>query len=114
MHHRHYFADGVLVSDYYALVPPRVFDVARGYARARYAVGLPFVPIGRGLVRLDWIFEVLSWAGVSEAVQKELFPLTLPIMFATGVVNTAYEHLGGVVAFGVVVATVAVGRRGSA
>jgi len=87
-----YFADGVLASDRLGLVPRAAWAAGRAYARARFAAGVPVVPVGAGVLRHAWLSELLAGAGVPLAVQRDvLFPLTVASSVLTELVNVAAD-----------------------
>jgi len=44
-----YYVDSILASDYFGLVPHMAWPLVRAYVEARYRIGVPVIPIGRGL-----------------------------------------------------------------
>ena len=88
-----YYVDGVLASDYYALTPAAVWPLVRAYVAARSAIGVPIIPVGRGLFPDHaWAVDLLGLLGVPTVVQRTaLFPLTIACGIGTELINAAAE-----------------------
>ena len=88
-----YYVDGVLASDYYALTPAAVWPLVRAYVAARSAIGVPIIPVGRGLFpNHAWAVDLLGLLGVPTVVQRTaLFPLTIACGIGTELINAAAE-----------------------
>ena len=82
----------------------------RAYVAARFAIGVPIIPVGRGLFpNHAWAVDLLGLLGVPTVVQRTaLFPLTIACGIGTELINAAAEHATGAMAT-VVAAAAAVG-----
>ena len=66
-----YFVDGILASDYYGLVPKAVWSLGRAYVEARFWLGIPVIPVGKGdFPDHAWAAGSLGRAGVPLWAQK--------------------------------------------
>ena len=89
-----YYVDGILASDYYGLVPKAVWSLGRAYVEARYWLGIPVIPVGKGFFPDHaWAAGSLGRAGVPLWAQKTvLFPLTVASGIFTELANVAIER----------------------
>ena len=89
-----YFVDGILASDYYSLVPKAVWSLGRAYVEARWWLGIPVIPVGKGFFPDHaWAAGSLGRAGVPLWAQKTvLFPLTVASSILTEFTNVAIER----------------------
>ena len=88
-----YFVDGILASDYHGDVSEATWPYVRWYVEARYRMGVPVIPIGRGLLRLSWPIRLLDDAGAPLHVKHALAPISIAFCILTELVNVASEHL---------------------
>ena len=90
-----YFVDGILASDYDAAVSRAVWPLVHAYVGARYWLGIPVIPSGKGLFpRHDWMSIMFVRAGVPLwAQQNVLTPLIVASSILTELINVAVEHL---------------------
>ena len=95
--------DGILASDYHGDISMAAWPFVRLYVEARYRVGLPVIPIGRGHLRLSWPINLLDRAGAPLLVKHAFAPLIVASCILTELVNVAVEHLPALI--GVVAAT---------
>ena len=86
--------DGILASDYYGLVSEAIWPLVRAYAEARYWLGIPIIPVGKGFFPDHaWAAGSLGRAGVPLWAQKTvLFPLTVASGIFTELANVAIER----------------------
>ena len=98
-----YYVDGILASDYHGDISMAAWPFVRLYVEARYRVGLPVIPIGRGHLRLSWPINLLDRAGAPLLVKHAFAPLIVASCILTELVNVAVEHLPALI--GVVAAT---------
>ena len=83
-----YYVDGIAATDYVALVPAAAWPAVRAYVGARFRLGAPIVPVGRGLFpNHAWAVSLLSWLGVPLALSRGLFPVTMACGIGTELVN---------------------------
>jgi hypothetical protein len=89
-----YFVDGILASDYDAAVSRAVWPLVHAYVGARYWLGIPVIPSGKGLFpRHDWMSIMFVRAGVPLwAQQNVLTPLIVASSILTELTNVAVEH----------------------
>jgi len=89
-----YYVDGILASDYYGLVPKAVWSLGRAYVEARYWLGIPVIPVGKGFFPDHaWAAGSLGRAGVPVWAQKTvLSPLTVASSILTELANIAVER----------------------
>ena len=89
-----YYVDGILASDYYGLVPKAVWSLGRAYVEARYGLGIPVIPVGKGFFPDHaWAAGSLGRAGVPLWAQKTvLSPLIVASSILTEFTNVAIER----------------------
>ena len=107
-----YYVDGILASDYYALVPKAVWLLGRAYVEARYWLGIPVIPVGKGFFpNHAWVADLIGRAGVPLWAQKTvLSPLTVASSILTELANVAAEHFPAWL--GTAAAAIAVAKAG--
>ena len=89
-----YFVDGILASDYSGLVPHMAWPLVRAYVEARYRIGVPVIPDGRGFFpNKIWASDLLARLGAPLSVHHALSPVTIASSIATELANVAIEHL---------------------
>ena len=83
-----YYVDGIAATDYVALVPAAAWPAVRAYVGARFRLGAPIVPVGRGLFpNHAWAVSLLSWLGVPLELSRGLFLVTMACGIGTELVN---------------------------
>eukprot|EP00967_Tisochrysis_lutea_P062200 scaffold79803_cov32-Tisochrysis_lutea.AAC.4 len=96
-----YYADNILVSDYNDHVPFWVWRVVSAYAEIRFALGIPLVPEGDGILpRPFWAFDLLDAWGISSQAQAWAFPLLVPLSVLTEILNVLLTIFGTTVVVG--------------
>ena len=74
-----YYVDSILASDYFGLVPHMAWPLVRAYVEARYRIGVPVIPIGRGFFPSHiWAFDILSRLGAPLPVHQPSPPSPSP------------------------------------
>jgi len=86
-----YYADGLLVSDYNDAVPQIAWRLfVRGYVSLRYALGLPVIPEGEGVLLRPFAFhDALKRSAAPPLIQHLLSPLTITSAVVLEVGNLA-------------------------
>jgi hypothetical protein len=89
-----YYADGILASDNYGLVPKAVWSLGRAYVEARHWLGVPVIPVGKGFFpNHAWAADSIGHAGMPLWAQKTLlFPLNVASSILTELANVAAER----------------------
>ena len=89
-----YYVDGILASDFDGAVSRAVWPFVHAYVGARYSLGIPVIPSGKGLFpRHDWMLNMFVRAGVPLwAQQNVLTPLIVVSSILTELANVAAEH----------------------
>lgn len=107
-----YYVDGILASDYVAFFPRAIWSLGCAYAEARYWLGVPLIPIGKGFFpNHAWAGDLMGRAGVPLWAQKSvLFPLTFASSILTELANVVVERFPAWL--GTAAAAIAVGKAG--
>ena len=83
------------MSDYHDHVPLVVWDAIRAYVHLRYALGVPVIPEGVGVLATPfWAYDALEAGGVSAAAQFHLFPLLVPLTIITEFLHLLLTLIG--------------------
>ena len=107
-----YYVDGILASDYVAFFPRAIWSLGCAYAEARYWLGVPLIPIGKGFFpNHAWADDLMGRAGVPFWARKSvLFPLFFASSILTELANVAAERFPAWL--GTAAAAIAVGKAG--
>ena len=93
-----YYVDGILASEYmsferifphpFGLAPRAVTSLVHAYVEARYSLGIPLIPVGKGFFSSKGIFSLHDTSSVPS-------PLIVALTILTELANAAAEHALG-------------------
>jgi hypothetical protein len=89
-----YYVDGFLATDYDGHVPVALWHMLRLYARLRYSIGVPQVPLGHGKLVANpyWAFDAVDAWAVPMPVLWCLSPLLTAASAVSELLNVAAER----------------------